>query len=90
MSLDKKLLKLSFSFSPLPKPRSAIEQKFIYDKETDDHNFEKTKDLTPEESALIFPPHEKSKTYNYPHCEGEGTHSLKRILRSIYRHLTFP
>ena len=74
---DKKLLKLSFSLSSLPKPRSAIEQKYIYNKEADDYYFEKTRDLTDEESALIFSSHKKSKTYDYPHCEGEGAYSLQ-------------
>ena len=87
---DKKLLKLSFSLSPLPKPRSAIEQKFIYDKATDDLYPEKTKDLTTEELSLIFSSHKKPTTYIYPHCERENDYSLKRILRSIYRHLSFP
>lgn len=85
---DKQLEQLSLSYSPLPKPRSAIEQEFIYDKSRGDLYPRKVKDLTLEEFSVIFPPHEKSSTFLYPNCK-EETHSLKRILRTIIRTLTF-
>ena len=85
---DKELSKLSLFYSALPKPRSAIEQEFIYDKTRGDLYPRKVKDLTAEEFSLIFPPHEKSSTFLYPKCR-EETHSLKRILRTIIRMLTF-
>ena len=86
---DKKLSKLSLSYSRLPKPRSAIVQQYVYDKIADEYFLEKIKDLTDKEFSTIFPPHEKSQTYMYPNCE-EESHSMKRIIRSILKHLTFP
>lgn len=86
---DKELSKLSLSYSRLPKPRSAIAQKYIYDKTADEYFLEKVKDLTDKEFSTIFPAHEKSKTYMYPNCK-EESHSMKRMIRSILRHLTFP
>ena len=86
---DKKLLKLSLFYSPLPKPRSAIEQEFIYDKTRNNLYPKKVKDLTQSESASIFPPHEKTSTFLYPKCKNE-TYSLKRILRTILGYLIFP
>ena len=88
-TFDKKALTLSLSYSRLPKPRSAIMQKYIYDKVSGEYHFRKIKDLTDKEFASIFPAHEKSNTYEYPHCE-EESHSLKRIIRSVVRQLTFP
>ncbi len=85
---DKGLSKLSLFYSALPKPRSAIEQEFISDKTRGDLYPRKVKDLTAEEFSSIFPPHEKSSTFLYPKCR-EETYSLKRILRTIIRHLTF-
>ena len=85
---DKKLSKLSLSYSRLPKPRSAIMQKYIYDKTADEYFLKKIKDLTDEEFSAIFSDHKES-TYMYPNCE-EESHSMKRMIRSILRHLTFP
>lgn len=86
---DKKLSKLSLLYSRLSKPRSAIAQKYIYNKTADEYFLEKIKDLTDEEFSTIFPAHEKSQTYMYPNCE-EESHSMKQMIRSILRHLTFP
>ena len=86
---DKKLLTLSFSSSPLPKPRYATKAKFVYDKTADDYFLEKTKDLTAKELSEIFPPEEKFYTDIYPNCE-EESFSFKRIIRSIIRQLSFP
>ena len=86
---DKNLLKLSLFYSPLPKPRSAIEQEFIYDDTRGDLYPRKVKDLTADEFSVIFPPHEKSSTFLHPKCK-EETNSLKRTLRSIIKHLIFP
>ena len=86
---DKKLLKLSLSYLPLSKPRSAIEQEFIQNKKTNDLHPKKRRELTPEELLLIFPPHEKTKTYIYPRCEKEKTYSPKGILRSILKYFHF-
>ena len=85
---DKDSLKLSFSSFPLPKPRSAIEQKFIYDKSKDDFYFQKTKDLTDKEFSILFPSNEKAYNSNY-NCEEEDAYSLKRMLRSIVKYLNF-
>lgn len=86
---DKKLLKLSFSSRPLPRPRSAIEQKFIFDKATDDLYPEKTKDLSPEELSAIFPAHEKTHNSTYPDCKQENAYSIKRFFRTILRYFQF-
>ena len=86
---DRQLSKLSYSSAPLPKPRSAIEQRYIYDQKMEDYYLQKTRDLTNEEFALLFPPHEKEYRDLYPHCE-EESHSLKRVVRSILRSLSFP
>ena len=86
---DKNSLELSFSSWPLPKPRSAIEQEFIYNKTTDDLYPRKTKDLTEEEFSLIFPAHEKRYSHMYPHCEKEEPHSLKRFLRTLSKYFNF-
>jgi len=85
---DKQMSRLSLFYSLLPKPRSAIEQEFIYDKARDGLYPRKVKDLTLEESSMIFPAHEKSSVFLYPKCK-EDTYSLKRILRTIIRTLTF-
>ena len=86
---DKKLSALSLSYSRLPKPRSAIVQKYIYNKTADEYYLEKIKNLTDKEFSTLFPAHEKSKTYMYPNCE-EESQSMKRMTRSILRQLTFP
>lgn len=86
---DRELSELSLFYSPLPSPRSAIEQEFIYDDTRGGLYPRKVKDLTDQEWSSIFPPHEKSSTVRYPKCK-EDTGSLKRILRTIIRHLTFP
>ncbi len=83
---EKKSLKLSLFYSPLPKPRSAIEQEFIHDKTTNDLHPKKTKDLSPEELTLIFPPHEKTTPYIYPDCKKEESYSLKRTIRTILKY----
>ena len=69
---DKVSSELSFFATPLPKPRSAIEQEFIYDKAKDDLYPKKVRDLTDKEAASIFPPNEKEYNDNYPHCEDES------------------
>ena len=86
---DKKSLTLSFSSSPLPKPRYATKAKFVYDKTAGDYFLEKTKDLDSKELSRIFPPQEKIHTVMYPHCE-EESFSFKRIVRSLIRQLSFP
>lgn len=86
---DKKLLKLTYSSAPLPKPRRATMARNVYDKTADDYYFEKIKDLNAEELSRIFPPEEKSYTHVYPNCE-EESYSFKRIIRSIIRQLSFP
>ena len=82
-------LALSFSSSPLSKPRYATKSKFVYDKTANDYLLKKTKDLTAKELSEIFPPQEKSYTHTYSNCE-EESYSLKRIFRSIIRQLSFP
>ena len=84
---DRNFVKLYYSSTSLPKPRSAIEQKYIYDQRTGEYHFVKTKDLTDKEFALLF----NKEVYEeiYPHCE-EESYSLKRILRSILKNLSFP
>ncbi len=82
-------LKLSFSLIPLPKPRKSIEQKFIYDENKKNLYPEKVRNLTEKESALIFPSHEKTKTFIYPKCKEEDAHSLKKFLRTISKYLKF-
>ena len=88
-TFDKNLLKLSLSYSPLPKPRYSSKAKYVYDQKTDEYHFEKIRELTDKEFSTIFPAHEKSNTYNYPNCE-ENSGSLKQMIRSIFRQLTFP
>ena len=85
--LDRQLLKLSYSSTPLPKPRSAIEQKYVYDQRTGEYHFVKTRDLTDKEFALLF--NKKVYEEGYPHCEDES-YSLKKTIRSILRMLSFP
>lgn len=86
---EKKSLKLSLFYTPLPKPRSAIEQEFIYDKTTKNLSPKKTKDLTSKELPLIFPLHEKTETYFYPNCKKEEEYSLKRTIRTILKYFYF-
>ena len=88
-TFDKNLLKLSLSYSPLPKPRYSSMAKYVYDQKTDEYHFKKIRELTDKEFSTIFPPHEKSNTYSYPNCE-EDSGSLKQTIRSILKHLTFP
>ena len=86
---DKNASTLTYSSSPLPKPRYSSKAKYVYDKKTDDFYFEKIKDLSAEELSRIFPPEEKNYTHVYPNCE-EESYSFKRIIRSIIRQLSFP
>ena len=64
---DKRASELSFFSSPLPKPRSSIEQEFVYDQaQKKILHPRKVKDLTVEESADVFLPYKNS--YIYPDC----------------------
>ncbi len=85
---DKYSSKLAFSARPLPIPRSAIEQKFIYNKTTKKLYPEKTKDLTHEEFSTIFPAHENSYTNTYPNCE-DDFNPFKRSIRTILKYFYF-
>ena len=86
---DKNSATLSFYANPLPIPRSSIEQKFIYDKSTNDLAPQKVRDLTEKESSAVFPPKEKAYTRLYPNCEEESPNSIKRFFRSIFRLFQF-
>ena len=86
---DKNSSTLTYSSSPLPKPRRATMARNVYDQKTDEYYFKKVKDLNAKELSQIFPPEEKFYTKAYPHCETES-YSFKRIFRSIIRQLSFP
>ena len=86
---EKKTSKLSLSYSPLPQPRSAIEQDFIPYGTTGKLQPRKVKDLTLQEATSIFPSHEKRKTYMYPDCKKEDPSSMKPFIRKIVKYLNF-
>ena len=86
---NKKSLQLTYSSRPLPKPRSAIEQKFVYEKETDSLRPYKTRDLEEEELKGIFPAHEKTRVRPYPNCEQESFFSIKQKVRSMLKYWIF-
>ena len=85
---DTSSLELVLSVSPLSKPRSAREDKYTLDRENSLLTPQKTKDLTDEEAFSILQPEEKAYTIHYVYCENE-TFSLKRVIRTIYRTLSF-
>ena len=81
-------LELVLSVSPLSKPRSARENKYTFDIKNRLLTPQKTKNLTDEEAFSVLQPEKKAYTINFVHCENE-TFSLKRVIRTIYRTLSF-
>ena len=73
---NRKTLQLTLSFRPLPKPRSAIELKLVYEKATDSLRPDKARDLKAEELSELFPAHEKTSVYLYPNCEQKTFFSI--------------
>jgi len=82
---DKEALSLSYSATPLFKPRSAIEQKLVnYNEETQRGTFKETRNLSPQEAFDILQIDKRAYSYEYPRCEDESF-SIKRILRYLLK-----